>query len=58
MIQNVTVYCASSTKLAKVYNDGAFALGGAIAKKGWGLIYGGDSVGLMGAVANGAPARP
>jgi uncharacterized protein (TIGR00730 family) len=54
MIQNVTVYCASSSKLAIVYRDAAHALGRAIAKRGWGLIYGGDSAGLMGAVAEGA----
>jgi hypothetical protein len=54
MIQNVTVYCASSSKLAKVYPDAATALGRAIAQRGWGVIYGGDSAGLMGAVAEGA----
>jgi uncharacterized protein (TIGR00730 family) len=54
MIKNVTVYCASSSKLAPVYRDAATALGRAIARKGWGLIYGGDCQGLMGAVAEGA----
>lgn len=54
MIQNVTVYCASSTRLAAVYRESACNLGRGIAARGWGLIYGGDSVGLMGAVADGA----
>jgi hypothetical protein len=54
MIQNVTVYCASSSQLATVYRESAVSLGGAIALRGWGVIYGGDSAGLMGAVADGA----
>ena len=54
MIQHVTVYCASSSRLAAVYRDAALALGRAIALRGWGVIYGGDSAGLMGAVADGA----
>jgi uncharacterized protein (TIGR00730 family) len=54
MIQNITVYCASSSRLALVYREAARALGRAIALRGWGVIYGGDSNGLMGAVAEGA----
>jgi uncharacterized protein (TIGR00730 family) len=54
MIQNITVYCASSSRLALVYREAARALGRAIALRGWGVIYGGDSAGLMGAVADGA----
>jgi uncharacterized protein (TIGR00730 family) len=54
MIRNVTVYCASSARLAKVYSEAASALGRALALRGWGVIYGGDSAGLMGAVADGA----
>lgn len=53
MIRNVTVYCASSSKVGKVYSEAATALGRALAGKGWGLVYGGDSNGLMGAVAAG-----
>jgi uncharacterized protein (TIGR00730 family) len=53
MIQNVTVYCASSTKLAGVYREAASELGRAIARRGWGIVYGGDRTGLMGAVADG-----
>jgi uncharacterized protein (TIGR00730 family) len=54
MIRNVTVYCASSRRLAPDYRESATALGRAIAKRGWGLVYGGDTAGLMGAVADGA----
>jgi len=54
MIQHITVYCASSRRLAAVYREAASALGRAIALRGWGVIYGGDSAGLMGAVADGA----
>jgi uncharacterized protein (TIGR00730 family) len=53
MIRNVTVYCASSTKLAGVYREAAAELGRAIARRGWGVVYGGDRTGLMGAVADG-----
>ena len=53
MIRNVTVYCASSNTLAAVYRDAAAALGRAIGKRGWGVVYGGDRTGLMGAVADG-----
>jgi uncharacterized protein (TIGR00730 family) len=54
MIKNVTVYCASSRKLAEVYREAATSLGRAIALRGWGLIYGGDRAGLMGLAADGA----
>jgi uncharacterized protein (TIGR00730 family) len=54
MIRNVTVYCASSRRLAEVYREAATSLGRAIALRGWGLIYGGDRAGLMGLVADGA----
>lgn len=54
MIRNVTVYCASSRRLSPDYRDSAIAMGRAIARRGWGLVYGGDSAGLMGAVADGA----
>ncbi len=56
MIRNVTVYCASSRKLADVYREAATSLGRSIALRGWGLIYGGDRAGLMGLVADGASA--
>jgi uncharacterized protein (TIGR00730 family) len=47
MIQSVTVYCSSSSAVAKVYVDAAIDLGRAIALNNWKLVYGGNSVGLM-----------
>ena len=55
-IRAVTVYCSSSNKLADVFNDAAAELGAAIARNGWKLVYGGNSVGNMGALANGCRA--
>ncbi|MDP9175151.1 MAG: TIGR00730 family Rossman fold protein [Planctomycetota bacterium] len=52
MIQNVTVYCSSSSKTAAIHRDAANALGQAIAKHGWGLVYGGNYLGLMGILAD------
>jgi len=53
-IRSVTVYCSSSTAIPRVYFDAASALGAAIAKRKWTLVYGGNFVGLMAAVAQGA----
>jgi uncharacterized protein (TIGR00730 family) len=53
VIQSVTVYCSSSSALDKQYNTAARDLGLAIATQGWRLIYGGNFVGLMAAVAQG-----
>lgn len=48
---NVCVYCSSSDRIDQRYFAAARALGEGIAQRGWGLVYGGGSVGLMGAVA-------
>lgn len=53
-IAQVTVYCASSEHLDRVYIDAAERLGEAIARAGLMLVYGGGSVGLMGCVADSA----
>jgi uncharacterized protein (TIGR00730 family) len=53
-IRNITVYCASSRRLADVYRESATALGRAIASRGWGVVYGGDRDGLMGLLAHAA----
>ncbi|MBC8163734.1 MAG: TIGR00730 family Rossman fold protein [Roseiflexaceae bacterium] len=45
------VYCSSSNHLHQRYVVAAQALGAGMARRGWGLVYGGGSVGLMGAVA-------
>lgn len=56
MVRSVTVYCSSSSAIPKIYFEGAAALGSAIAGQGWQLVYGGNAVGLMAAVANAARA--
>jgi len=53
-IKSVCVYCGSSARADQVYKDAATELGKAIAARGWGLVYGGGRVGLMGLVADAA----
>lgn len=47
----ICVYCASSDNLPASYFGAARALGRGMAERGWPLVYGGGSVGLMGALA-------
>lgn len=56
-MQNVLVFCGSSTGKDPVYAEQARALGAALARKGYTLIYGGGSVGLMGVLADAALAQ-
>lgn len=53
-IRRVAVYCGSAFGNNPAYLAEAQALGAAIAAAGLGLVYGGASVGLMGAVADAA----
>jgi uncharacterized protein (TIGR00730 family) len=53
-IRRVAVYCGSASGTDPIYMEEARALGAAIAEAGMGLVYGGASVGLMGAVADAA----
>jgi uncharacterized protein (TIGR00730 family) len=57
MTMNLTVYCSSSKKVAPVYFQAAESLGRGIGRRGWGLVYGGNHVGLMAALADGARAE-
>jgi cytokinin riboside 5'-monophosphate phosphoribohydrolase len=50
-IRAVTVYCSSSRSVAEDYFTAARALGHEIARAGWALVYGGNNLGLMDAVA-------
>jgi len=50
------VYCSSSTTLPQAYYRAGEELGAAIAQNGWTLVYGGNRVGLMAAVADAARA--
>jgi cytokinin riboside 5'-monophosphate phosphoribohydrolase len=52
MVHAVTVYCSSSSHVPAVYPHAAAELGRAIAGQGWTLVYGGNCVGCMGALAN------
>jgi uncharacterized protein (TIGR00730 family) len=53
-VKRVAVYCGSSNGNDPSFLNDAVALGEAIAAAGLGLVYGGASVGLMGAVADAA----
>src|SRR5579863_7526347 len=52
--RRVAVYCGSACGSSPAYMAEATALGKAIGLAGLGLVYGGASVGLMGALANAA----
>jgi len=51
VIGAITVFCGSSDAVDPKYFAAAVELGERIARRGWRLIYGGGSVGLMGALA-------
>jgi uncharacterized protein (TIGR00730 family) len=50
----VCVFCASAAGASPVYLQAASELGRRIAERGYGLVYGGATVGAMGAVADAA----
>jgi uncharacterized protein (TIGR00730 family) len=54
VIKRVLVFCGSSPGARPEYAASADALGRLLAQRRLGLVYGGASVGLMGAVADGA----
>ena len=56
VLRAVTVYCSASREVPEVYPRVAFELGRGIAAFGWSLVYGGNYVGCMAAVADGARA--
>jgi len=51
-VRSVTVYCSSSSAVPRIYTETAAELGRALAKQQWTLIYGGNNVGTMGALAD------
>jgi uncharacterized protein (TIGR00730 family) len=53
-LRRVCVFCGSSEGARPAYAAAARAAGRAIAGRGLGLVYGGGSVGLMGAIADAA----
>jgi uncharacterized protein (TIGR00730 family) len=55
-IRSVTVYCSSSKDIPAHYFRAGADLGAVIARAGWTLVYGGNRIGLMAAVADAARA--
>lgn len=53
---HICVYCSSSDRVPEYYQTLATELGAGLARRGWPLVYGGASIGLMGAAARGTHA--
>jgi uncharacterized protein (TIGR00730 family) len=51
MAKLLCVYCGSSSRLDPKYYSAAQAVGTAMVAHGWGLVYGGGNVGMMGSLA-------
>lgn len=51
-LSNICVYCGSQPGRNPAYGDAARILGGAMASRGIGLVYGGGTRGIMGTVAD------
>ncbi len=51
-MNNITVFCASSPKVSSHYFDAAREVASQLIEAGYGIIYGGGGVGLMGALAD------
>ncbi|HMD62049.1 MAG TPA: TIGR00730 family Rossman fold protein [Opitutaceae bacterium] len=54
MAKLLCVYCGSSSNLESRYYAAAEEVGRAMVANGWGLVYGGGNVGMMGALARAA----
>ena len=53
-VKRVLVFCGSSPGRRPEYTERAYDVGGLFAKRGLEIVYGGASVGVMGALADGA----
>ena len=53
-VHRICIFTGSRDGTTPRYATAAREVGGAIARRGWGVVYGGASVGLMGAVADAA----
>ncbi|MGD8331374.1 MAG: TIGR00730 family Rossman fold protein [Acidobacteriota bacterium] len=51
-MKNICVFCGSNSGNLPEFAEGARALGETLARRGYGLVYGGASIGLMGALAD------
>jgi cytokinin riboside 5'-monophosphate phosphoribohydrolase len=52
-MKHLCVFCGSSDRVDAKYLQAAAETGREVARRGWGLVYGGGKTGLMGAVARG-----
>lgn len=53
-MKKVCVFTGAASGINPLYKDAAYQMGQMIASRGFGLVYGGGKMGLMGAVADGA----
>jgi len=53
-IRKVCGYCAASIQCNQIYRDVAYEVGSLLAQNKISIVYGGSSVGSMGALADGA----
>ena len=53
-MKRITIFCGSSDGQDKIYKSSAYALGKKLALEKIGVVYGGASIGVMGAVADGS----
>ena len=53
-MQHICVFCGSSSGARPIYAEMARAVGKELAARGLGVVYGGSSIGLMGALADAA----
>ena len=51
-MRNICVFCGSQSGTDERYRQAAIELGGLLAQRGHGLVYGGGHVGLMGIIAD------
>src|SRR2546422_741201 len=51
-ISAVTVYCSSSNSVPQIYFAAARELATHIARQNWKLVYGGNRIGVMGALSD------
>lgn len=49
--KKICVFCSSSDAVDGIFRAAAVELGRGLGERGWGLVYGGTTVGLMGAMA-------
>lgn len=56
-MKRIAVFCASSNGKESIYRESAYLCGQFLAEKNIEIVYGGASVGLMGALADGARSK-